>query len=349
MLTHPLSASPAATPSTDAARQLSPLLPGVLRQGAWFALPQLGLLEVSGADAASFLHNLLTNDIQNLDAEHARLAGFCTPKGRLLASFLVWRNPQAIHLLLSADILAAIQKRLSMFVLRAKAKLSDASPNTLLIGLSGEPPKLLGELFGGLPSAPYNVLHSATGEATSTLLRLPDAAGVARYLWAVPRSGFEATLSAMQESLAEGPAEQWDWLAIQAGEPRISAATQEKFVPQMINFEAIGGVNFKKGCYPGQEIVARSQYLGTVKRRAALAHLAQTAYVAAGQEVFHSDDPNQPCGTVINAAAAPEGGQDCLVELKLSALASGSVHLGSVNGALLTFRSLPYALPDQDA
>lgn len=324
-----------------------------LRHGAYFVLDQLGLIEVDGADAASFLHNLLTNDIQSLSEESARLAGFCTPKGRLLASFLVWREPLTIRLLLSAEILAPIQKRLSMFVLRAKAKLSDISAQTRLVGLTGDAEGALQAafepLFGGLPTQAYEVLHGAAEAQSGALIRLPDAAGLARYLWAVPVAVFERHRSILQASLTEAPAERWDWLAIQAAEPRIVAATQEKFVPQMINFEAIGGVNFKKGCYPGQEIVARSQYLGTLKRRAMIAHVAVDAGTEAGGEVFHSEDPDQPCGTIINSAPAPDGGRDCLVEIKLNALKSGSIHLGSAAGARLAFGVLPYALQDQDA
>ncbi len=328
-------ARPDAAPGTLPA-QVDP----ALRAGAWIALTQYALLDVEGADAASFLHNLLTNDIETLPADTARLAGFCSPKGRLLASFLVWRDTRAIRLMLSADIAAAMQKKLSMFVLRAKAKLSDATPQTRLIGLTGAAATLLQTRFGALPVQPYAVLHDA---ANGSLLRLTDAAGVARYLWAAPVAAYEALAPELQRHPRQDAAA-WDWLAIQAGEPRIAAATQEKFVPQMINFEVVGGVNFKKGCYPGQEIVARSQYLGTVKRRALIAHLDSTSDAGAGAEVFHSADPAQPCGTIVNAAAAPGGGVDYLVEIKLNALADGSVHLGSADGPTLHFGAPPYAL-----
>lgn len=314
-------------------------------------LSQYGLIEVEGVEAASFLHNLLTNDIQSLTLDEARLAGFCTPKGRLLASFLVWREPTTIRLMLSADILAPIQKRLSMFVLRAKAKLSDISAHTRLVGLCGDVAAALLPVFGALPAQPYAVVHGGPEAESGSLLRLPDAAGVARYLWAAPLAVYDQHAASLQSALSETSAATWDWLAIQAGEARISAATQEKFVPQMINFEAIGAVNFKKGCYPGQEIVARSQYLGTVKRRAMIAHAAIVGDLplAAGSEVFHSADPGQPCGLVINTAAAPDGGHDFLIELKLDALSHGSVHLLAADGPQLSFSALPYALPDKDA
>jgi len=333
------SAQPAALPAVLPA-QATP----ALRDGAWIALTQYGLLDVEGADASSFLHNLLTNDIDSLPADGARLAGFCSPKGRLLASFLVWRDSRAIRLMLSADIAAAMQKKLSMFVLRAKAKITDALPQTRLVGLTGAAAGLLSSQFGALPATPYAALHGGLDGNHGTLVRLPDVAGVSRYLWAAPLSAFESVQNALSSYPQQDPAA-WDWLAIQAGEPRIAAATQEKFVPQMINFEVVGGVNFKKGCYPGQEIVARSQYLGTIKRRALIAHLDQASDVGAGAEVFHSADPAQPCGTIVNAATAPDGGVDYLIEIKLNALAEGSIHLGSATGPSLRFGAVPYALP----
>jgi folate-binding protein YgfZ len=138
----------------------------------------------------------------------------------------------------------------------------------------------------------------------------------------------------------------WDWLDIRAGEPRITQPVVEQFVPQMVNFDVLGGVNFRKGCYPGQEVVARSQYRGTIKRRTALANVAEELdTVLPGAEVFHSDDPGQPCGMVVNAASAPDGGVDVLVEVKLAALETGSVHLGAAEGPALNFLPLPYALP----
>jgi folate-binding protein YgfZ len=133
----------------------------------------------------------------------------------------------------------------------------------------------------------------------------------------------------------------WQWLEVQSGVPTIEAATAEQFVPQMLNFELVGGVDFRKGCYPGQEVVARSQYRGTVKRRMFLFDCAGTA--APGQEVFHSGDAAQPAGMVANAAPRPDGeGCSALVEVKLAALESGSLHLGAADGALLVRADLPY-------
>ncbi|MCG2584706.1 folate-binding protein YgfZ [Massilia sp. TS11] len=302
----------------------------------------LGLISVSGDDAASFLHNQLTNDVHHLGPERVRLAGYCTPKGRLLASFLVWRDAEAIYLQLPQALLPAIQKRLSMYVLRAKAKLAALSGRQVLaIGGAAGAAALQG-VAGALPAAPYTRLDLPQGP----LLRLADAFGAARYQWLVDDTAAPAIWEALSAKLAVGGRQAWQLSQIHAGVPTIEASTQEKFVPQMINLELLGGVDFKKGCYPGQEIVARSQYLGKLKRRAFLAQVASSA--AAGDEVFAAADPGQPCGMVVNAAPNGAGGSDLLVELKLDAPDSGPIHLGAAAGPALSLLPMPYALDALD-
>lgn len=298
-----------------------------------------GLIAVTGDDAASFLHNQLTNDVQHLGPHEARLAGYCSPKGRLQASFLMWRNAESVFLQLPRELQAALQKRLSMFVLRAKAKLSDATPEAVLGfgGLKAGP--ALEQLFGALPAAPYAKLDHALG----TLIRLPDAFGAPRYQWLTSAEAAQAAWPALSVALTPAGDDAWQLAAIHAGVPEITLKTQEQFVPQMVNFELLGGVNFKKGCYPGQEIVARSQYLGKLKRRTALASI-DGASVAPGEEVFAADDPGQPCGMVVNAAPNGANGFDALVEMKLAAIEQGDVHLGSATGAALRFQPMPYPL-----
>jgi folate-binding protein YgfZ len=309
--------------------------------GVFAVLDQLAVIDATGADAGSFLHTQLSNDIDNLDSGAARLAGYCSPKGRLLASAQVWRVDQTIRMLVSADLSAGLVKRLSMFVLRAKAKLADVSATQVAVGIAGASMDGLSRLFAVLPDTVHGVATADTG----SLIRVPDApGGQARFLWVTSRELFEAHRDTLTAQLHEVPAALWDWLDIQAGEPRITAATYEQFVPQMINFEVLGGVNFKKGCYPGQEVVARSQYRGTIKRRAMLGH---ADLAKAGDEVFDSIDPTQPCGMIVNAAPAPGGGVDCLVEIKLASVGSASVHVGSADGPALAFLPLPYALPSE--
>lgn len=333
-------ATPAAAPT--AAAPSAEDFDAVLKDGAWAILPQFGVIDANGDDAASFLHSQLTNDIQHLDVTGARLAGYCSPKGRLLASFLTWKTGDTIRMLLSKDVQAGVQKRLSMFVLRAKAKLTDDSDKLLVVGLAGDVRGALSRVFDALPDG----VHVKVDDPAGTLIRMPDAAGRLRYLWVGPKDAVEAKLASLEGLLRPVSPAVWDWLDIRAGEPRITQAASEQFVPQMVNYDVLGGVNFKKGCYPGQEIVARSQYRGTIKRRTALASVAAGLDAARpGAELFHSEDPGQPCGMIVNAAAAPEGGVDLLAEIKLAALESGSVHLGAADGPALRILPLPYALP----
>ncbi|WP_153488445.1 folate-binding protein YgfZ [Burkholderia cepacia] len=341
--------TPFASPAAQAASASLPVFPRPSAAdfdapAACMPLPQFGVIDVAGDDAATFLHSQLTNDIEHLDAASARLSGYCSPKGRLLGSFLAWRAGHGVRLLVSKDVQPAVQKRLSMFVLRAKAKLTDASDMLAVVGFAGDVRDALSGIFDALPDG----VHVKVDGPAGTLIRVPDAAGRKRYLWIGPRAEVDARVAALGGTLPVVSPAVWDWLDIRAGEPRITQPAVEQFVPQMVNFDVIGAVNFRKGCYPGQEIVARSQYRGTIKRRTALVHVAgETDTVHAGVELFHSDDPGQPCGMIVNAAAAPAGGVDALVEIKLAALDNGTVHLGSADGPVLAFDALPYAWPTE--
>ena len=300
-------------------------LSGALRLADW------GLIRAQGADAASFLHSQLTQDVTALGTTEARLAGFCSAKGRLQASFVLWRgDADTVFLACSADLLAATLKRLSMFVLRAKCKLSDASAEWAIHGLAGAEAAVW--LADGAPAKAWGVLPAGEGWA----IRLPDAAGQPRFL-------LVQAVAAAAPALPPLTPEAWRWLEVHSAVARIVAATAEQFVPQMVNLELVGGVNFQKGCYPGQEIVARSQYRGTLKRRAML--FDTTADAVPGQEVFHSADPGQPAGLVVLAARRPGGDSSALVEIKLAALEAGSLHLGAADGPLLARRALPYTIP----
>ncbi len=317
-----------------------------LAAGFVATVTDLGLIAVTGDDAASFLHSQLTNDVEHLGTGEARLAGYCTPKGRLLATFLMWRDAQSVYLQLPRELQAQLQKRLSMYVLRAKVKLKDATDapaSDALIGIGGAKGEAaLRQHVTELPAAPYQVSRSDAG----TVIRLADAFGAPRYLWVTSGATASGALPALRESLALGGNQAWRLASVHAGVPQVTAKTLEQFVPQMVNLELLGGVNFKKGCYPGQEIVARSQYLGKLKRRTALATVDNAAALA-GQEVFSAADPEQPCGMIVNVAANGNGGADALVEMKL-ALLDDAVHLGSATGARLQFLPMPYALDALD-
>jgi tRNA-modifying protein YgfZ len=217
-------------------------------------LNRYGLLVVTGADARDFLHAQLTNDIANLPADRAALAGWCTAKGRLLASMLVIPSADGYLLQLARDLALTVAKRLSMFIFRSKVKITDESEAWAQYGIWDDALDVPGVRWDG---------------DVVTVRVAQD-----RFL----RMGRTLSLTASK------PEEAWTLEEIRAGRPLISAATQDKFVPQMVNFEALGAINFQKGCYPGQEIVARAQYRGEVKRRMARVQLPQGLQLKPGEE-----------------------------------------------------------------
>jgi tRNA-modifying protein YgfZ len=308
----------------DDNRRMNPtsLLEGVASLVDW------GVIRARGADAASFLQGQLSNDVARLGASQARLAGYCSAKGRLLASFIVWQAANdELLLACSADLLAPTLKRLRMFVLRAKCELSDASTDLPLFGLAGS------QATAWLAEAAPNAVWDRTERDGACAVRLPDAAGTARYLYC---GGITPP------PMPSLPLAVWRWLEVRSGVARVEQATVEQFVPQMLNYELLGGVDFHKGCYPGQEVVARSQYRGSLKRRAFVFDAAAGASPA--QEIFHSADRDQPAGMVVNAASL-RGGHRVLAEVKIAALDSGTLHLGAADGPLLTRTEMAYAVP----
>ena len=291
-------------------------------------LPHLGLIRVEGDDAASFLQGQLTHDFVLLGVQEARLAAYCTAKGRMQASFVgIKRAPGDILLVCSGDLLPATLKRLSMFVLRAKAKLRDATAEFELWGLAGEAAR---QATSGA-TAPW----SRVDHGDAHIVQLYPADGQPRGLWIAP-AGTAAPQGAALDHAS------WLWGEVRSAVATITVPIVEAFVPQMLNYESVGGVNFKKGCYPGQEVVARSQFRGTLKRRAYLARAS--LHLEAGQEVFHESDPSQPCGLVAQAAAAPGGGWDAIISMQVSASTGGTLTAGSPQGPALSLQPLPYPL-----
>jgi folate-binding protein YgfZ len=321
-----------------------PLSASNLAMGFVATISDQGLIAFSGEESATFLHNQLTNDVEHLGLDEVRLAAYCSPKGRMMASFLMWRTPESIVLQLPRALQGAIQKRLQMFILRAKTKPADVSDNYVTLGLGGQlAESVLHHWFETLPAKPFSKIDHALG----TLLRVADAFGAPRYLWLTSPETASTAAPVLAARLRRGGDQAWRLAEIHAGVPQIGPGTQEQFVPQMVNFELLGGVNFKKGCYPGQEIVARSQYLGKVKRRTTLVSIADASAVA-GAEVFSPADPEQPCGMLVNTAANGEGGVDALVELKLDAIEQADVRFGSAVGPALQFKPMPYVLDKLD-
>lgn len=295
-------------------------------------LTQSGLIRAQGEDAAKFLHSQLTSDFSLLGLSAARLAGFCNAKGRLQASFIGFKqSPTDILLICSPDLLAATLKRLSMFVMRAKVKLSDASAEFSVFGLAGQAAlnatKNIAQ-YGGEPWVKANFDEAS-------LVTLYPADGVPRALWVAP-------VGAPAPAGAPMTPEQWAWGDVRSGIATVAQPVFEALVPQMLNYESVGGVNFKKGCYPGQEVVARSQFRGTLKRRAYLAH--SEAQINAGDELFAPDDASQPCGLVVQVAAAPEGEFDAIVSMQITAFEGGGVRAQQADGPPLVLSPAPYPL-----
>ena len=304
-----------------------PLSCPALRRGA-ARLTHLGVIRAAGADAAEFLQNQLTQDVAHMPVGGTRLAAWCNPKGRMLASFWVHRRAQDEWLLvLSRDLLARTLKRLAMFVLRAKCQLSDATPAWQLHGLLGDAANL---------EAPSQDPTPAGSEKDQEILKLalPAPDGMARALRLAPADASAPPGDALDEA---------DWLQaeVRGGIARITQPVAEAFVPQMLNYESVGGVDFKKGCYPGQEVVARSQFRGAIKRRAFVG-LAEGA-AQAGQEVFSPADPSQPLGLIAQAAAG-ENGTAVIVSIQIAAAQDGELRVGAPDGPRLSGLHLPYPL-----
>lgn len=297
-------------------------------------LTDLGVIRLSGEEAAGFLHNLVTNDISKLGPNEIRRAGFCTPKGRLLADLLVWREGAEYLIALPADILPAMLKKLSMFVLRSKAKLVDASHERPLLGLAGTAAEALVNTL----SATTPALRGSAMFAGGSVLRLDEK----RFVIAANES-VAGTWNTLAASAKPAGLAAWRWLEVAAGDPRIELATQDQFIPQMINYDKVGGLVFNKGCYPGQEIVARTQYLGKIKRHMFRAHLAEGA-ASVADSVYAPETGEQACGTVVSVAPSPLGGVELLAVVQTTCAEAGELHLGSPAGPRPQLLDLPYTL-----
>jgi folate-binding protein YgfZ len=303
-----------------------------------------GLILAEGPDAGTFLQGQLTNDVLLLPEGQARFAGYCSAKGRLLGSFVVLKISKEKYLMVChQDLLQAMVKRLSMFVMRAKLKISDASALYEIRGLLGETALL------ACPALKEAAPWQARQEGENYFVKLHNAfnAGieVQRLIWLGLKgeTSSDAFLNHAYPNITE---EAWQLAEVLSGISMVQTATAEAFVPQMLNYESVDGVSFKKGCYPGQEVVARSQFRGTLKRRAFIASC--TAPMLVGQEVFSSDDAEQACGMVSSAGSyePPEGQAPQwwgIVSLQISAT-EHALHLGQAGGPNLTLQALPYPL-----
>ncbi|MFA7503430.1 MAG: folate-binding protein [Burkholderiaceae bacterium] len=317
---------------------------GTLAAGSVALLPHWGCIDARGPEAESFLQSQLTSDVAAIGPDGVGIGGYCTPKGRLLANFLIVRHADGFRLLTGRDVQAGAAKRLSMYVLRARLRIHDHGEDFGMLGAYGEAaPAALAELGFEAPAA-----HRTVWRDETCLLGLPPvmAAGrsIDRWLLAAPADRIAQAADRLGQRLAPVSADVDRWLEVLSGVPRITDATREAYVPQMINYEVIDGVGFRKGCYPGQEIVARTQYLGKLKRRMFAASLANRptdeAAWAPGAPVVADE---AEVGSVVLSAPAPEGGVALLVEYRMQAASDAVLR---VAGEPLVAAELPYVVPD---
>ncbi|MGH8756055.1 MAG: YgfZ/GcvT domain-containing protein, partial [Burkholderiales bacterium] len=300
-------------------------------------LSHFGLLYFSGEDSRAFLHSQLSSDVQKLTAATAQYSSYCTPKGRVLASFLLWQSAEGYFAQLHSGMRESVQSRLTKFVLHSNVKISDASSTRVSLGLAGNNAEMLAKkCLGTIPQHVLGAIH----DDSVTLIRLsPD-----RFQIITASEQAPALWEKLSRSATTVGNRCWDWLNIRNGIPVITPETVEQFVPQMLNMEIIGAVNFSKGCYPGQEIIARTQHLGMLKRRMYLANIRSDTSPQPGEELFSEDAQSQASGMIVNAAPSPEGGYDILAVIQIASAHTEAVHWKSPGGPALKLLPLPYSV-----
>lgn len=301
-------------------------------------LSHLGLIQVGGEDAQTFLQGQVTNDVKLLNGSNSHYAGYCNPKGRLLAIFLAFAHQGHFHLQLNGALKEPILKRLKMYVLRSKVVVEDMSDTLIRFGIAGtEAAIALKEHFGSIPEEHHHLVD----HETATLLRLPGT--TMRFeIFTRPEHAAEIWITLRKHCEPVG-SDGWEWHEIQAGIPDVTPATQEAFVPQMLNLDVLGGISFKKGCYTGQEIVARTHYLGTIKRRMHLGHVTADTAPQPGDKMFGKES-TEPTGMVVRTAPGANGGFDLLYEVRLESLEAGPARLQTADGPEIEPINLPYVL-----
>lgn len=309
---------------------------------AVFDLQHLALIAVDGDEAEDFLQGQLTNDVDEVTAARAQLSAWCSPKGRVLTCLLVFRHDGRLLLQLPETLLASTLGRMRMYLLRGKAELEDASAAWMRMGVVGDAAaSCLTARIGTLPEVPDHV----RGAEGLTIIRLRGRRP--RYQVVGTSETITSIWNECRSVAMAAGADAWELLDIDAGLASIGPATADAFVPQMLNFDRIGGVSFSKGCYVGQEIVARTQHLGRIKRRMVLAHCDAGTPIGAGDTLEGPSGPASLRAQVVNAAAAPQGGFDVLAVLPIDAAAevpAGGTVLA--DGSRLILNPLPYTMDD---
>lgn len=294
------------------------------------------MVRAGGADSGDFLQNQLTNDVESLESSRVTIAGYCNPKGRLICLFRIWRDGDGFILQLPAELQEEVINRLRKYVLRAKVEFTTLSER-IAFGVCGETAAAgLQEIAGQLPARSNDLIHA--GELS--IARVP---GDDR-----PRYQVAGTTSACMDAwrrlaATAATAGSWTWARedILAGIPTIVAATSETFIPQMVNLDRLDAVNFRKGCYPGQEIVARMHYLGNLKQRMGRFRTESDTRPQPGDRVY-TRGGTSPTGTVVDAQPAAGPGWDLLAVARIEDLDGENLRLGSAEGDRLLPQPLPY-------
>jgi len=303
-------------------------------------LLHLGLIQATGEESGVFLHNLLSNDVAHLPPDSAQWTSFNTAQGRMLANFLLWRGDDGYTLALAADLAPTVLKKLSMYVLRTKVTPSATSPERALIGLAG--PTAARSLSRARLPVPEEDMRIASAHGLRVIRINPGMFVIDATDDDAP-TVFDALCAA---EATESGTSAWQLATIRAGLPLVTAATQEAFVAQMINYEIVGGVSFTKGCYPGQEVIARTQHLGTPKRRMYRIGFSTTPVgIAPGAPLFSPAFDLLPVGAIVAFAPLANGGE-ALAVLRTECVAThAEIHASIPDGPRVSLLDLPYEVP----
>ena len=306
-------------------------------------LSHYGLIEAEGEEARDFLQNQFSNDMRLVSESQSQISAYCSPKGRMLAAFRIFQQGEKFYLRLPRSILEPTLKRLRMFVMRSKVTLEDASDAQLHFGFAGpEAGQRLADILDKIPSE-ANAVAENPG---LSVIRLPDP--IPRFeIYGEPEAVIALWRRLARQATPVG-ADCWTWLDIQAGIPEVLPATVEAFVPQMVNLEALDGISYKKGCYPGQEVVARMHYLGKLKRRMYRAHVSSDVIPSTGDSLYSPKETDQSVGKVVEAQPNPNGGVDLLAVIQIASAESADIHLGATEDTpRLDFQALPYSVTNE--
>lgn len=300
--------------SSDVSGQYMQQLEALRNGDALCPMSHFAVIRVSGSDAQGFLQGQLSSDLREVSESHSQYSSYSNAKGRVLGNFLIWQFRGDYFLLLSAEIAEALCRRLSMFVLRSQVKLQLVTDQWLLAGVKGgRGEEILKTVFNGVPELPHDVVAGESG----VVIRLP--AGSLLLFYEKPAAS--AIEDRLEQSCYRVGSDVWSLLDIDAGIPWVTGATQEQFVPQMVNMDVLGGISFKKGCYPGQEIVARTQYLGKVKRRLFRVELPVEA--KPGDALYSPATGEQTIGMIVNTGREANARLVALVVAQIASWETG--------------------------